>query len=217
MAAPLKSNDNIRRLRAQVHIARKELGLDEETYRAALMRITGKNSCSTLGVVQLCKVIADFKNKGWQPRANKWLSPKSSHKIDNTVIDKIRAVWISMGKCGALNDASEPALEAWVKRHTSQRNNGIGVDRVDWLERDPKMAAMVLESLKQWFTRTERKWLNEDLALISKIQAAQDRPQVDVIRELLDAQRVMWWKLFRDLGIEQSPAFLSDRRFLQNA
>lgn len=34
-------------LLAKIHIARKDLGLDEDTYRAVLIRITGKRSAKS--------------------------------------------------------------------------------------------------------------------------------------------------------------------------
>lgn len=31
-----------------IHIAKNQLGMDDETYRAVLMRVTGKDSCTKM-------------------------------------------------------------------------------------------------------------------------------------------------------------------------
>jgi phage gp16-like protein len=205
--------ESVRRLRAQVHIAKKDLGLDDETYRALLQRVTGKTSSAKLSVVELNKVVADLRSKGWKPRLG-GRSPASKHRVIKSRADKLRAVWIGMAKSGVIEDGSEQALAAWVKRQTSN-SNGIGIDRVDWLDRDPKQAVTVLESLKRWNQRVQDEWRNDDLALISRTQKVEDRPQVDVIRDLLADRRIMYWPLFSELDIEQPEHLVEDRRLLQ--
>lgn len=213
MSSPKRSDDMRRRLRAQIHIARKDLGLDDDTYRAALMRITGKPSSTNLSVPEMMRVVADFQEKGW--KAKRKLSPRSAGNKHKTLVDKIRALWIDMGKAGIVRDSSEAALETWVRHQTSKRNGGIGVARVDWLEQDTKLAVMVIESLKRWQDRVIEEF-NIDLRLISSVQAERDRPQADVVRELLIAQRIVWQPMYADLNIEPSPDYVTDRRLLRH-
>lgn len=55
-----------RTLLAKVHIAAKDLGLDDDTYRDMLEGLTGQRSAGKLSDKQLVLVIADLrKNKGW--------------------------------------------------------------------------------------------------------------------------------------------------------
>lgn len=42
-----------RALIAKIKIAQKELGLDDDTYRAVLERVTGKRSCADMDVSEL--------------------------------------------------------------------------------------------------------------------------------------------------------------------
>ena len=49
----------------KVQIARKELGLDEDTYRAMLERITGLTSSADCTDDQLGDVLDEMKAKGW--------------------------------------------------------------------------------------------------------------------------------------------------------
>jgi len=148
-----RAGDYRRRLIAQIHIAKAFLGLDEDAYRVLLRTETGNSSCSDMTVPQLVRVVGRMRLSGWKPARR--LSPMSAHRKDKSLVDKIRALWIDMGAAGIVADASEPALERWVKRQTAKAN-GIGVDRLDWLERDRRLAVMVLESLKGWRARRLR-------------------------------------------------------------
>lgn len=53
---------------AKIHIARKDLGLDEETYRALLMRVAGVDSAAQLKVRKVAAVLDEFQRLGWKPR-----------------------------------------------------------------------------------------------------------------------------------------------------
>jgi phage gp16-like protein len=57
-----------RPLIARVHMARKELALSEDSYRAVLARITGRHSAADLTVPQLLAVITEFERLGLRPR-----------------------------------------------------------------------------------------------------------------------------------------------------
>lgn len=74
----------------------------------------------------------------------------------------MRAIWIEMHKAGIVRDGSEAALTAYAKRMSSQLNGGIGVDSLEWLERDTQLAIAVLEALKQWQRRTARNGSNRE-------------------------------------------------------
>lgn len=53
-------SDARRKLLARVHCLKKEAGLDADTYRAALVRVTGKHSAALCTDDELGLVIADF-------------------------------------------------------------------------------------------------------------------------------------------------------------
>ena len=61
--------DKRRRLLAQIHIAKKEVGLDDETYREILDQETGKRSCACMTMPELTRIKRRFIACGWTPGA----------------------------------------------------------------------------------------------------------------------------------------------------
>jgi phage gp16-like protein len=90
-------------LLAKIHIAKKDLGLDDGTYRDVLRRITGKDSSSKMLISELERVIYEFGNLGWKPSAaaksKHGKKPKVSTDKPNrqAVMDKIEAILTDMG------------------------------------------------------------------------------------------------------------------------
>ena len=52
---------------SKIHIAKKDLGLDDETYRALLVRVAGVRSAKDLNPRQTGAVLAEFARLGWEP------------------------------------------------------------------------------------------------------------------------------------------------------
>jgi phage gp16-like protein len=124
-----------RPLLARVHVARKELALEESSYRAILGRVTGCRSAGDLTVRQLKAVLVEFQRLGLKPHR------KPSGKAH---VRKIFALWASMKP--HLTDPSRDALRAFVARQT-------GVGDPEWLT--PAQANKVTEGLKAWRQREE--------------------------------------------------------------
>jgi len=146
---------------AKIHIAKKELNLDDETYRGVLSHLTDESSCSKMNDSQLKRVVQYFKTKGFQVKSanGKRMSPHSSETVKTPEIRKIRAIWITMNLHGFVRDNSESALDAYVKRMSANHNNGKGVDSVGWLSGE--LAHKVLEAMKAWHKRVALKRLAE--------------------------------------------------------
>lgn len=139
-----------------IHVAKRELRLDDETYRAALQGVCQKKSCKGMTVAELQKVLNHFEDKGFKKRAKKSKkrqSPSSSKPVKWPEIKVIRAIWIQAAKDDLLKDGSEEALDKWVFRMT-------GVRHVGWLSYD--RAFKVLESLKKWHKRLMINWLDTE-------------------------------------------------------
>lgn len=131
---------NRRGLIAMVHIARKDLALDEGTYRAVLERISGgRDSAADLTDEELSQVVDDFRRRGWKPK-------RSSGRSDKAYVRKVWAIWGAMHRDGIVHGEMRPGLRAFVKRMT-------GVGDPEWL--DPAQSRTVIEALKQWRTRVE--------------------------------------------------------------
>lgn len=141
-------------LMAKIHIAKKQLNLDDDVYRSVLDHVTGQTSCYKMSDNQLTRVLDHFKAKGFKPKSTKSarrMSPNSNEPVKTPLIRKIRAVWITMHLHGIVRDNSEAALDAYVKRMSAQQNNGFGVESVAWL--NGELAYKVLEALKAWHKR----------------------------------------------------------------
>ena len=57
-----------RGLIASVHIAKADMQLDEDTYRALLKAVTGHDSAGKCTVPQLKAMLAEMRANGWTPR-----------------------------------------------------------------------------------------------------------------------------------------------------
>lgn len=130
---------NRRGLLASVHCARKDLALDEDTYRLVLEQVTGKRSAAELTDAELVRVIEGFRQRGWQPAVRK------SHKpSDKAHVRKVWALWGDLCKRGALRTPTRAALRAFVLRLT-------GASDPEWLT--VEQSRRVIESLKVWQRR----------------------------------------------------------------
>lgn len=129
-----------------IHVARRSLGLDDDTYRTFLSSVvSGKTSCRDMNDTQLNKVLEAMKKRGFNPVSK----PKA--KTPAGIAGKIRAIWSVMYCQGFLTSNDDAAIDAYVKRITRQKNGGEGVARLRWLRDDN--ATVVLESLKRWHMR----------------------------------------------------------------
>lgn len=150
-----------RAMLAKVHLAAKELGLDEAARRDVIQRMTGHRSSVDLNDAQLGAVIAEFKRLGWtvKPRAPTAAPaaparPGKPKPANHPVALKARAMWISLHHLGVVRSASESALEAFAKRQ-------LGVDRLAWA--DQSQGYRLIEALKKM---AERAGWSQDLTLV---------------------------------------------------
>lgn len=142
-AAPAPRAAERQRLIRLVHVAQRELKLDKETYRAALLTVTGgkKDSCSSMSAEELQAALDHFKRFGFKVR----LKPRPGRPIDTEATSKkIRALWLLLRDLGAVKNASEEALAAYVKRIT-------GVEALQWI--DGVQAERTIETMKKWAMR----------------------------------------------------------------
>lgn len=127
-----------KKLLAQLHIARKDMALEEESYRALLYRVTGQTSAKELTDVQMKAVISEFERLGW--KKSRFRRFAAGNRPD---IRKVFAIW------GSLRDhlecrGSRAGLRAFVERMT-------GVSDPNFL--NPAQARQMIEALKEMQTR----------------------------------------------------------------
>lgn len=152
--------DPVRRaMVAKIQIARKELALDEETYRAILIRLTGQSSSTACTAAQLIVVLEELKAKGWKPKVvpgGKATAPAPARRAapaaDHPAAKKARALWLSLWELGVVRDPGEHALEAFAQRQ-------LQCERLQWA--DQGLTYKLIEALK---SMADRNGWSQDLA-----------------------------------------------------
>lgn len=85
---------------AKIHIGKKQLGLDEATYRDVLARITSKDSLKAMDLKDLKKVIMELKRLGFTPTPPKntpsWGKKRHTTQDKQALMNKIEAMLADM-------------------------------------------------------------------------------------------------------------------------
>jgi len=122
----------------RVQTARRAIGLDDDTWRDLLERVTGQRSAAALGAGQLRDVSAELGRLGWTPEAHggggTW-RPRAKHGHHR----KIYAIWGGLRAAGVWKVQSVQSLHAFCKRVA-------WVDHVEWC--DAHQASKVIEALR---------------------------------------------------------------------
>jgi hypothetical protein len=137
-------SDKARAMRAKIHIARKQLAMDEEGYRAALRRGAGISTTSCASLAQLEDVLVEMRRLGFRDPGRR---PARTAQIR-----MIHAIWRDLTQEGAVRaEDTEAALRAFVERQTRTPARPHGIAAVEFL--DSVWANRVIEGLKAWRKR----------------------------------------------------------------
>lgn len=132
-----------------VHVAKRDMALDEETYRAILVAQGGGDSLSAMANGNINKVLDYMKAQGFKLRKTK----TDRKQAKSHYAGKVRALWLFLHELGVVRDPSEAALTAYVKRIAKvddmQWMRGARDINGRWKDRD----YLVIESLKKWAMR----------------------------------------------------------------
>jgi phage gp16-like protein len=120
---------------AKLHIAKKQLGLDDDTWRDLLERETGKRSSKDMSDRERGRVLDVLKNNGFKP-----VSKGSRKGIEGKYAPKLQALWIAGYNLGLIRNRDDAALLAFIKRQT-------GIDHTRFL-RYAEDGARAIEALK---------------------------------------------------------------------
>lgn len=86
-------------LLSRIHIAKKDLGMDDDTYRAMLKTTTGKTSCAKMCVRELVAVMARLRELGFRDSPAKRHGQRPSVGADRqALIGKIEALLADQGR-----------------------------------------------------------------------------------------------------------------------
>lgn len=117
---------------AKIHIARQQLGMDEDSYRDMLQRVAGVRSAADLNPSQAHAVLAELQRMGFAPRPTKK----------------------SQGKPHNLNAQSMPAMMTKVEALLADMQlpwayaDGIakqmfGIERCAWIRKESQLKALI--------------------------------------------------------------------------
>lgn len=125
---------------AAIHVAKKQLGLDDDTYRAVLVRVTGKESAREMSEIERQRVVEALRKRGF-----KKASKPSRNKAAGPYRGKLQALWIAMWNLGLAADGTDAGLTAFVRRQTRVDHTRFLIHHDD--------ATAVIEALKDWMAR----------------------------------------------------------------
>lgn len=120
---------------AKIHVAKKQMQIDDDDYRQMIFDATGKTSSANCSDDQLARVIAVLKSKGFAALPVK----NTSRAADHPVAMKARAMWISLYHLGVVHNSSEKALEAFARTQ-------LKVAKLQWA--DQTQGYKLIEALK---------------------------------------------------------------------
>ena len=135
------------RLIKLIHVARRELQIDDDSYRMMLSNmpvLKGKTSAKDCTVLQLNSILEQLKNRGFKVRK----AVKTRALASDEQSRKIRSLWLELHASNVVRDSSEKALAAYVMRICK-------IEALQWLS--SKQAGDVIETLKKWLQRSSKK------------------------------------------------------------
>lgn len=136
---------------AQIHIAKAQLGLDDDTYRAMLWAVARVHSAADLDLTGRMRVLEHLRASGFRPKPPKAKAPV----VDDHQTRKILVLWSQLEGAGALRDSSQAALNAFCRRVTK-------VDNIEWI--GMRDASKLIEALKAWLARHQRQQIVEHVS-----------------------------------------------------
>ncbi len=143
---PQPSANNRQRLIRLIHVAKRDLQMDDDSYRAALAKVAKKTSAADLTVPELERTLEYLKRCGFKVRSKSKPAKAAPSRpmAQDPEAKKIRALWLFLHELGAVQNPSEEALAAYVKRIAK-------VDALQWI--NGYQAETLIESMKKWAMR----------------------------------------------------------------
>ena len=134
---------------AVIHVAKKQLGLDDDLYHSIVERISGKfraepvSSSGQMTPRERAALIEELRTRGFRKIVRPERREEPSAPGDGQ-LKKILALWGDLVATGTLHDPSEKGLRHFVKRQT-------GLEAARWLT--AAQSNKVIEGLKAWLAR----------------------------------------------------------------
>ncbi|MER8964469.1 regulatory protein GemA [Mesorhizobium sp. M0808] len=121
---------------AAIHVANKQLGLDEDTARDLYQRVTGKRSLREMNEREHLRILEEQRRHGFKP---------AEKGLQGPFAKKLQALWIAAWNLGIIRDRRDAAMLSFVKRQTGIEHTRFLLDAED--------SAKAIDALKAWMTR----------------------------------------------------------------
>lgn len=139
-----------RALQQTIHVACRQLGLDQDDRRDLQLQVCGKASMKDMGEEDLKAVLKHLEKAGFkkQPRRTKAFkpAPRSDLKL-------IHVLWRKLGEKGALERPGRAGLNAFIRSRFGDAWASVPAD-VDMI-RDQEQITAVIRALKAWGKRAD--------------------------------------------------------------
>lgn len=185
--APDKAQRRRKAELAKIHVAKKKLALDDDTYRSMLVKVTGRDSAGDLSQAQRTKVLDHLKTLGFKD--DKRPHPRAGTRPADASPEgaKIRALWLALFQLGEVQDSREAAIDAYVKRMT-------GKDALRFVS-SQRDVAKVIKTLRGWCERVG--FTEPDAASVNFWSMLRERAGLDGAAPGLASKHTLIKVLFR--------------------
>jgi phage gp16-like protein len=123
-----------------IHVACKQLGLDDETRHDLQLRVVGKASLTEMTPAEQQKVLKELEALGWRKTSGKRQAAKRGD------VRFAHVLWGKLCRAGAVEQKGAPGLNSFVRKRF-EGAWGAAVLDVDQM-RDSAQIATVIEALK---------------------------------------------------------------------
>lgn len=140
-----------RALQRMIHVACRELRLDQDTRRDLQAQVTGKASMAEMTDAELEAVIAALKAKGFTAQVSHGKGGKARPAARRADLRYAHVLWGLLGKAGALEKPGRAGLNAFMRKSFGAKWGAVPLD-IDMLD-DTAQIRDVTEALKAWCRR----------------------------------------------------------------
>lgn len=204
----VQSRNERTRLIRLIHVARRDIGMEDDAYRALVARLcNGKTSSADCDVLELERIIGHLKKAGFKVRKPKTAKPAEQRPLaTDPESAKLRALWLLLHQVGATESATEASLAAYVRRMT-------GVDALQFVRAKDRYP--LIEGLKAWAARALAKAIPARIARLQSSGVMSPGVELEYLSlhlsptlnpNTFDAQHRIWqWLDKREHDAKQAP------------
>lgn len=139
-----------RSLQRKIHLACRQLGIDQDTRHDLQLVVTGKASLRDMDESELKAVVTALEARGFKKAAP---ARKRHPRAPRADLRLVHVLWTRLGEAGALREPGRAGLNAFIRARFEKSWGSVPVD-VDAL-RDWDKIATVIDALKAMCERAD--------------------------------------------------------------